>query len=58
MNFMNHEPTRVQITSATYDPKGVPIARTGDKSGPILVLSIVLAIMVVVMSIVACIVKQ
>nr|XP_027202384.1 tyrosine-protein phosphatase Lar-like isoform X2 [Dermatophagoides pteronyssinus] len=59
MNFMNHEPTRVHITSATYDPKGVPImGRTGDKSGPILVLSIVLAIMVVVMSIVACIVKH
>nr|XP_046909116.1 tyrosine-protein phosphatase Lar-like isoform X4 [Dermatophagoides farinae] len=59
MNFMSHEPTRVHITSATYDPKGVPImGRTGDKSGPILVLSIVLAIMVVVMSIIACIVKH
>ncbi|UXI17727.1 RING finger protein 11 [Sarcoptes scabiei] len=58
MNFMSHEPTRVQITSTNYDPKGVPITRTGDKSGAILVLSIVLAIMVVVMSIVACIVKH
>ncbi|KAJ6224858.1 hypothetical protein RDWZM_003403 [Blomia tropicalis] len=60
-NFLNHEPTsRVQETQVTHNnnPKGIPISPNADKSGAILILSVVLAVMVVIMSIGFCVVKH
>ena len=58
MNFMNQEPTSRIQNIPSSETRGIPINRAGDKSGAIMILSLVLAILVVLMSIGFCVVKQ